>query len=53
MNLLRRVAWKTDYRRVLGVGPEATPQQIKESYYRLAKLHHPDTGQHKDPARFQ
>lgn len=28
--------------RHLGLGPDATPQEIKEAYKRLAKVHHPD-----------
>ncbi len=28
--------------RHLGLGPDATPQEIKEAYKRLSKIHHPD-----------
>ena len=29
---------------MLGVKPDATPEQIKEAYRRLAPMHHPDAG---------
>jgi len=31
-----------DYYKVLGVDPKSTDKQIKETYYKLAKKHHPD-----------
>ncbi len=31
-----------DYYQVLGIGDNATPEQIKKAYRRLAKQHHPD-----------
>jgi len=34
----------TDPRRVLGVGPHATAEQVRSAYRRLAKMHHPDAG---------
>ena len=36
--------------RVLGVGRDATPGEVKSAHRRLAKAHHPDAG--GDPARF-
>lgn len=45
-NVIRRY-FKTgfclyNYYEVLGITPKATQKQIKEAYYRLSKLHHPD-----------
>lgn len=37
-----RVAADKDYYKVLGVGPDATPEQIKSAYRRLARKFHPD-----------
>ncbi len=39
-----RRAAEVDARHVLGVGADATPQEIKEAYRRLAMQHHPDRG---------
>lgn len=35
---------KRDYYESLGVNKDATPEQIKQAFYRLAKQHHPDRG---------
>ncbi|HEV2581138.1 MAG TPA: DnaJ domain-containing protein [Ktedonobacteraceae bacterium] len=34
-----------DYYALLGVKPDATVQEIKRAYHRLARLHHPDLNQ--------
>ena len=37
------------YYEILGVCPEASIKEIRESYYRLAAMCHPDRVQHLDP----
>lgn len=41
----------TSYYDVLGVSADATPDQIKQAYRKLASVHHPDRG--GDTAKFQ
>jgi len=38
---------RQDYYEMLGVGRSASPQEIRKSYFQLAKLYHPD--RHADP----
>ena len=38
-----QIAFEKDYYRILGVQSTATPEQIKESYRKLAKKYHPDS----------
>jgi curved DNA-binding protein len=40
-----------DYYNTLGVGRDASPDEIKQAYRKLASVHHPDKG--GDTARFQ
>ncbi len=35
-----------DYYKILEVPPTASVEEIKRSYHRLARLHHPDLNQH-------
>ena len=41
----------TDHYQTLGVAKNATPDEIKKAYRRLAAIHHPDKG--GDTAEFQ
>jgi hypothetical protein len=44
------IAANKDYYKVLGVDPEATPEQIKSAYRRLARKFHPDLNPKKQSA---
>ena len=41
---------KKDLYEVLGVPRSATKEEVKKSYYKLAKVHHPDTNKAPDAA---
>ncbi len=43
----------TDYYRILGVSRDASPDEIKRAFRRLARRHHPDVSGERDGARFR
>ena len=45
-----KLADKRDYYEVLGVGKNASAEEIKKAYRRLAKQYHPDVNEHKEDA---
>lgn len=42
-----------DYYQILGVGPEATLEEIKKSFRNLAMKHHPDKNKNSEESRQQ
>ena len=42
-----------DYYAILGVMPTATPNDIKQAYRQLARLHHPDLAQQQQDSRIK
>ena len=44
------MAEKRDYYEILGVNKDATGEEIKKAYRRLAKQYHPDVNKDKDDA---
>lgn len=48
------MAQKQEYYKVLGVSSDATPEQIKKAYRKLAMRYHPDQNKDKGaPAKFK
>ena len=50
-NTYRRIDWLTHYE-LLGVGPEATPEEIDQAYFERSRLFHPDLRHRADLAAF-
>jgi DnaJ-class molecular chaperone len=50
-----RIPTEKDYYKVLGVDSTATPEQIKEAYRQMVKMHHPDVqgSAQPDAAKFR
>ena len=44
-----RIPQEKDYYKILGVQTIATPEEIKESYRNMVKLHHPDVQGSAEP----
>ena len=50
-----RIPVEKDYYKILGISSNSTPEQIKDAYRELVKMHHPDVvgGEQPDAQKFR